>query len=276
MPVGEFHGFLARHPVFTLAEVSRFIGDGSVGAPNRCKRLLGYHKAHGHLIAVRSGLYAAVPPGFAPDSFTADSFLVASKLTDDAVIAYHTALEFHGVAQSLWHQRVVVTARPLTRPVAFQGIAYRSAAPPTGLVKRELEDLGVVEADRRGVTVRVTSLERSLVDVLSRPALGGGWEEVWRSYETVPYLDLDAVVGYALALDNATTIAQVGYFLSAKSAEWMTTEDHLAPLRARRPKRPHYAQRDRRQQARLLQEWNILLPESAIRRSWEDPLEPIA
>ena len=34
-----------------------------------------------------------------------------------------------------------------------------------------------------GGQVRVTSLERSLVDLLHSPEHGGGWEEIWRSLE---------------------------------------------------------------------------------------------
>ncbi len=36
-----------------------------------------------------------------------------------------------------------------------------------------------------GGIVRVTAFERTLVDVLDAPDLGGGWEEVWRSLEMV-------------------------------------------------------------------------------------------
>ena len=39
--------------------------------------------------------------------------------------------------------------------------------------------------DRQGLPIRVTGLERTLVDVLDRPALAGGWEEAWRSWEGV-------------------------------------------------------------------------------------------
>jgi hypothetical protein len=45
-----------------------------------------------------------------------------------------------------------------------------------------------------------------LVDVLDRPDLSGGWEEIWRSLETIEYFDLDEIVAYARLLDNATTI----------------------------------------------------------------------
>ncbi|OGA43455.1 MAG: hypothetical protein A3G24_12650 [Betaproteobacteria bacterium RIFCSPLOWO2_12_FULL_62_13] len=61
--------------------------------------------------------------------------------------------------------------------------------------------------------MRATTLERTLVDVFARPDLAGGWEEIWRSLETVEFFDLDVVVQYVLLLENATTAAKVGFFL---------------------------------------------------------------
>lgn len=70
--------------------------------------------------------------------------------------------------------------------------------------------------DRAGLSVRVTSLERTLVDVLVRPDLGGGWEEIWRSLEMVEFFDLDVVIDYTLLFENATTAAKVGFFLELR------------------------------------------------------------
>ncbi len=43
------------------------------------------------------------------------------------------------------------------------------------------------------------------MDVLDRPDLGGGWEEIWRSLEMVEFFDLDVVIKYTLLLENAPT-----------------------------------------------------------------------
>jgi len=43
--------------------------------------------------------------------------------------------------------------------------------------------------------------------VLDRPAISGGWEETWRSLESVEYFDLEQVVEHVLLLSNATTVA---------------------------------------------------------------------
>ncbi len=45
-----------------------------------------------------------------PSSVPVDPYLVAAKMTEDAVLAYHTALEFHGRAYSVHWRLVYVSA----------------------------------------------------------------------------------------------------------------------------------------------------------------------
>jgi len=62
---------------------------------------------------------------------------------------------------------------------------------PVSLEREDEEYFGIQNVDRMGLDIRVTSLERTLVDVLDRPGISGGWEEVWRSLEMVEYFNLD-------------------------------------------------------------------------------------
>jgi predicted transcriptional regulator of viral defense system len=66
---------------------------------------------------------------------------------------------------------------------------------------------------RIGLPLRVTDIERTFVDVLDRPDLSGGWEEIWRSLESVEYVKTERVVEYALLLNKSTTVAKLGFFL---------------------------------------------------------------
>jgi predicted transcriptional regulator of viral defense system len=116
----------------------------------------------------------------------------------------------------------------------------------------------------------VTSLERTFVDVLDRTRLSGGLEEVWRSLETVPYLDLERVVEYALLLGNSTTVARVGFFLS-QHREALSVEDGvLARLRQHRPRNPKYLTNDEPRSGRLMAEWNLVVPEEILNKSWDE------
>jgi predicted transcriptional regulator of viral defense system len=129
-------------------------------------------------------------------------------------------------------------------------------------------NFGVVTVDRSGMEVRVTSLERTMVDVLNRPVLSGGWEEVWRSLESVEFFDLDKVVEYALLLGNATTVAKVGFFLEQHREPLMVEEKHLKPLHDLLPRQPHYLNRDKRESGRLVSEWNLVVPSEVLERRW--------
>ena len=137
--------------------------------------------------------------------------LVASRLAPDAVLAYHTALSFHGRAHSVAERFVFLTATR-SRPLAFRTWQFRPVSFTKALCRAHEEFFAVQETERSGLPVRVTTLERTLVDVLDRPDLGGGWEEIWRSLGTVEFFNLDRVIEYATLMDNATTAAKVGFF----------------------------------------------------------------
>ena len=83
----------------------------------------------------------------------------------------------------------------------------------------------------------MTTLERTLVDVLDMPRHGGGWEEIWHSLESVEFFDVDAVTDYALKLGSAVTVAKVGFFLEQHREELMLEESHRASKSTPRPSR---------------------------------------
>ena len=120
------------------------------------------------------------------------------------------------------------------------------------------------------MSVRVTSLERTLVDTLDRPDRSGGWEEVWSSLESVEFFDLDRIVEYVLLLGNATTASKVGYYLDQHRESLMVGEHHLEMLRSRRPRQPHYGDRRRSGDGNLVAEWNLIVPTEVVERSWAE------
>jgi hypothetical protein len=116
---------------------------------------------------------------------------------------------------------------------------------PVPPVLRRLADLGggMVDVSRDGLSVRVTTLERTMVDILDAPRHGGGWEEIWRSLESVEFFDIDAVTDYALKLGSAVTVAKVGFFLEQHRDELMLDDKHLARLQEYAPSQPMYLER---------------------------------
>lgn len=263
--------FFRTHPVFTADEFAAHLSLRGEAGARAGEAALAYHHRAGHLVRVRRGLYAAIPRGANPATHPVDPFLVAGRATPDAVLSYRTALEFHGRAYSLSRQFIYSSRRPVV-PFDFRASHFRGARHPEALVRSSCEDFGVMTAERLGLQVRVTSLERTLVDVLDRRHLTGSWEEIWRSLESVEFFDLDMVVKYTRLLGNATTAAKVGFWLEQHRERLMVEKRHLEALGRLRPRRPHYLERGKRRPGRLVPRWNLVVPREIIDRSWGEVL----
>ena len=267
----NLNAFLSQNEVFTVEELDHFLLENGSGNPNTRKALLTYYRKKGRVIRVRRGLYAVVPLGSSPETSPVDLYLLAAKMAKDAVVAYHTALEFYGKAYSVYNRLYYLSAAR-SLPVEFRSHEIRRVPVPHALLKKGKEMFGVDRHQRSGAEVPVTGLERTLVDILDRPELTGSWEEIWRSLESVEFFDTEKVVEYVLLLENATTAAKVGFFLEQHKEELLIGDDDLKPLRKLRPRQPHYLLRGNRKAGRWVKEWNLIVPEEILNQSWGEVL----
>ena len=262
--------FFDRHPVFTHGEfVSAHTAAGR--SANTSNTLLRKHVAAGRILRVRRGLYATVPRGAEPRTAPVDPYLLATALADDAVVAYHAALQFHGKTYSV-SRRFHYLTRARARPFSFRGSDFVPVRVPASI--RNLTDLGggILEQLHSGGTVRVTTLERALVDLLDAPDKGAGREEVWRSLELVEFFDIDMVIDYARKLGSAIAAARVGFFLEQHREELMVEDAHLDRLAKLAPNEPRYFDPGRRP-GKFMPRWNLVVPEQVLSRSWEEPAD---
>jgi predicted transcriptional regulator of viral defense system len=262
--------FFARHPIFRVEELIEYLYDQGSKNPSTRKALLAHHIETGRILRIRRGLYATIPTGVSPDEFSVNPYLLAGKITDDATLAYHTALEAQGRAYSIFTRFTYLTKRNLGRSFQFRGATYQGVSHPKALRRAGKEELFVEVQDRAGIEIKVTSLERSFVDVLDRPNLSGSWEEIWRSLESIEFLDLDMVLGYVTALENATTAAKVGFYLEQHREALMVSDEYLKRIKNLCPKSPHYMDRDYQDDGQLLADWNLIVPADVLQKTWEE------
>ena len=149
----------------------------------------------------------------------------------------------------------------------FRNIDYKPVAQPIELRKTKQLDWGVTTQDRMGINIRLTNIERTLVDVLHRPV--GGFEEIWRSLETAPYLKLDKVIEYALMLDTANTNARLGFFLEQHKDKFSVKESHLDALRQHKPSLPR-KMTNTQESGVLIPAWNLKVPAAVLNGSWKN------
>lgn len=260
--------FFALNPAFTLNELENCL---SSSKNSTLYNLLTYHQKQGHIFRIRRGLYYSIPKGMDPVHYPVVSYLVASKMAEDAVIAYSSALDLHGKLHTIQNRLIYLTKKRVMAPFDFRDIKYQAVAIPSALKASGKETFGIQSIDKLGQPIFVTSLERTLVDVLDRPYLCGSWEEIWLSLEGIEYLDMDQVLKYAFLLDNSTTIAKLGFFLETHREELMISDSYLEKLRKHCPTKPHYMDRNQNQPQKMIAKWNLIVPLDLINRSWEEP-----
>ncbi len=256
------------HPVFRAEDFHAFHASADRSRLTSAT-LLKMHVKSGNLLHLRRGLYATVPVGADSGTFQPDPFLVAGSHTEDAVIAFHAALQLRGRVYSPWSRLHVLTA---ARSRAWAWLGTDVVPVQVDRRWRRVPDWGggVQVVGRAGGRIRATTYERTLVDLMDQPDKGGAWEEIWRSLEMVEFFDLDEVVALALRIGSALTVARVGFFLEQHRETLLVEDRHLDALAARVPSTPCYLDA-RREPGRVVPRWGLVVPESLLHRAWEEP-----
>ncbi len=254
--MGDAQQFFRTHPVFTLDQFRQAVGGQTAAASTRT--LVKYHVGRGALRPVEKGVYAVVPAGLDARQFAPDRFLVVAALRDEAVLAYHSALELLGYAHSTYRDAYYFSSRR-RKDLHLGGGKLRAVLHPKPLRERREESYGVEVRERQGVKIRVTGPERTLVDCLAVPRYAGGLEETLQSLQGVPTLNLDRVAGYLERLGQRRLFAAAGAFLEREAKRLFVPPEFLDRLARERPTSPTYLARGRTG-GRLLPRWNLVVP----------------
>ena len=259
--------FFSATPVFGRTEFARAVGRHP--GDRAVTELLKYHLRAGNIRRIARGVFSSVPKGTVPATGIVDRFLAASRLRLGAVIAYGSALELHGYPITRGKEvQLIASGEPGL--VEMVDLPCRFVRPPGRYSPSE----GVSTIERQGVTVSVTTLERTVVDLFDRYDLAGGAEELFRSLDLVmereePF-DIDALVGFAKRLSNATAAGALGYWLDRERHLLGVMDAALEDLRSLAPRHTRYALGATPGHGRAATGWNVILPTNIIGRYFDD------
>lgn len=263
--------FLKENKVFTFDMFAKTINYDNVRSQQTLHNMLAQHIQRAHIIRIKRGLFASIPYGAYPDKHPINPYLIAKYMANDAVIGYHSALAIHGYTYSTSYRIIYITSQNI-KDIQFRNELFQSTAVPKRLKEQECHNIYVDIADIQGEDVLVTSIERTLVDVLDRPHLGGGWEEIWRSLNMIERVKIEHIIDYVLLLGNATTVAKVGFYLQQRQTDLKISERYLDKLKRQCPLSPHYMSGAYHKDNQLISDWNLVVPKSLIQQDWEESL----
>ncbi len=254
--------FFSANPVFRREDYAAAVGRQS--EDKVVTAMLAQHLKAGNIKRMSRGVFASVPPHGEATTWAVDRFLAASRLRRDAVIAYHSALELHGCAytdapdvQALSDQAPAV--------IETSDFACRFVRVPSGFERSR----DITTVDRAGLTVKLTSLERTIVDCFDRPDLAGGGEELMNSLALVARVRTGQLVQQAEALGNASACGALGWWLAREQARLGVPAAVFTGLRKLKPKHAQYVLGAKPGAARSVAEWSILVPAELADASFE-------
>lgn len=270
----NIEAFFHEHPVFLHEEFAAWKTQRKPLKAISINTALQHYVNNGRITRIRRGLFATIPPGQTIDTFNVDPYLMAAKATPDSILGYHTALELHGIAYSVFNQFTFLTQLK-SKSFEFQNQWFQASTHPTQLVTNKKISTGTERVNRQGLDIQITNLARTYVDILDRIELSGGWEEVCRGIEKIVVVDIDEIIHYCLSLKNACLAAKVGYFLEKRDNPLKLNKKQLSKLQRAKPKIPQYASKRNHDKFESIKHWNILLPRFVIHRNWEEPDEKV-
>lgn len=164
----------------------------------------------GWVSRLQRGLYVNVPlEASDPATWSADPWAIASKLFGPGYIGGWTALHHWDLTDQIFATTVFVTSQPVPR--------RRKTVGPVRLELRHRSEsafFGTRRVWRDGGPVPISDRERTLVDCLNDPSLGGGLRHTVEALATYSELD-DAdwlrLVDYGDRLGNGTVFKRLGY-----------------------------------------------------------------
>ena len=179
---------------------------------SKARRLLSYWTLRGWLARVKRGLYITVPLGaINPAQWKEDPWIVASKIFKPCYIGGWSACEYWGLTDQIFRDVVVFTSCKVRhRRNEIQGTVY--------IVRSIRKDkfFGTKPVWRGQYKILVSDINRTLVDILNEPYLGGGIRnvaDILLEYYDREDKDEKQLIEYILKMKNGTIFKRLGYLI---------------------------------------------------------------
>lgn len=186
--------FIHQKLLFTPADLAQ-----QLGSMRSAQTLLLRYQRQGYVSKVRRGLYCANNVAtFQPE---ANKYQVASSITPSSFIAYHAAMEYHGLAHQVYYDVAVGSEQPFN-PFDFDGNHYNCYHLPVNV------GIDIPVAD---IHVRVTNVERTVIECIDRIDLCGGWEELINCLRSVQYLRDEQLFSILRLYEKIALYKKVGF-----------------------------------------------------------------
>ncbi len=153
----------------------------------------------GYIERIRHNLYAVI--SLETNTAIPTRYQIASHITDDSCVSHHSAFEYYGYANQVYYDMYVSTEKRI-RPFTYDGVNYHFVG------SKGWE--GITEPVN---DVRITSIERTVIDSIADFEKIGGLEELLQCISMIPSLSSDKLLGSLEMYGHGKLYQKTGYLL---------------------------------------------------------------
>lgn len=232
---------LQRKKLFGLSYAETLTGNTMTA-----KSMLQAYKKAGYIIAIRRNLYVALD--LASKAMLANCYEIGSAINKGAYISHHSALEYHGIANQVFFTMTVSSPERFT-PFSCDGITYMSY---------QSKILSGIQTPITAPLVRVTDLERTIIDCIYDLNQAGGIEEVLESLRLIPQLDVSKLLAYLEEYNQIFLWQKAGFFLEHFAEKLHISKDFFDECKSKINNRKKYLTDDKGQI--YFADWKLYAP----------------
>ena len=242
---------LRRRDTISPADIAQLVRQYTDVSPDYALRRLQREEVLQRLDPQGRGLY--VVAGGKAGAFIADPIeAVQAVCGQGTIFGYGSALFLHGLSRygRLTEYYVVSSTRRNQQPVGEFVVRYVKTPLP--------EQTGVVTRRQGRLLVRVTDVERTLIDCIHRPKYAQGWENVVQALDRARGVRANRMIEYVKQYRTPSLVAKVGLVIERYAAKWRVSGNELQSLRPYLPATP--VKFSRGTGGTLNKEWNLYVP----------------
>lgn len=198
---------------------------------------------------VRNNLYALVDPSI--NDIYSTKFEVASKISESSFICYHSALEYYGIANQVFSN---VFVGSLTR---FNNFVFND----NEFIFKSAKNIKFVN-NIINEGIKVSSLEKTIVDCIDNINLAGGIEEILNALEQIKYLNEKKILEVLLDINKMVLYQKVGYLLELYNNQFEFSDDFFKECKTHISKKVNYLIQYEFKETELNENWKLIVPKN--------------
>ena len=214
--------------------------------------------SHNKIIKVRNNLYVSYDQ---MGIINANKFQIATKITNESYVSYHSALEYYGLTNQVYNEMII--GNP-TRFIEFDFNDYSYICK----VNNIKEEINYIENEG----IRVTSLERTIIDCIDNINLAGSIEEILNALENIKIIDEAKLLKVLKAYDKIFLYQKVGYILEQYKKEMNLSNHFFDECQKRQSKQVKYFLNNEFKNIKYNSKWKLMAP-SNIRKILNEGIE---